>query len=387
MSLVNAYRRLPLTVISAYGKTLLLVAAMLVLYMPHGLRDVLFFIALVIAYRQRDEIQIDAGLKNIFWLFIGYIFLFTVLSSDIKLSAKGLYDMIRGMLFFFPAYILAQRLEDKDQLKVLSLLVVAAILAHFLFGRDAGEWYFYGYHANSNNSAVTLTVYTVLAMSLLAAKERPYQLWLLGIVGLAAGLYLLLLTNARGAWLGVFFAILVCVFVSPILKPIYKWGLGVGLTVMLLSVILLANQKGYSLSLRDHIWGGLFYETIERGLWLGFGLNSVKSIMTALDLPTLTAHNIFLEVFVSSGLVGLALVVTLIGLLVRHLLSYRYRRNPSFYIGAGGLTAYLTMAQFDLKLSSFLFMASISIFLAFVYAQRITPRSQYSDSPYSSSQH
>ena len=351
-----------------------LAAGLLSIYVAPDWRGLLLLAALIVTYRQRKRIAVDPGMKRVALLVLAYILLFTILSTDWERSAKGAYDMMRGMLVFFVAYLLGVKLGDPRQFLVFTASVVVLIFASFLAPWDyEGGFHFYGYHANPNNSAVTLVVYTILAIPLLADRRRTTH-GLIGWLGLLAGAYLIILTNSRGAWLGLFGAAAVILFMQSWMRLHYRLGIAGLLALALYGAILLDNVKGTSLSLRDEIWLGLFWETVDQRLWLGFGLNRAKDVMVELGLPTLTAHNFFLEVFVSSGVAGLVFVLTIIAALMRHMLSFEFRRSAQFYMGVGGLVAYMIMAQFDLKLSSFIFMATIALFLGLVYSQRL-PRS------------
>lgn len=348
-----------------------IVASALSIYVPYDVRDPLLLIALIWSYRERHLISIDAGLKYVAVLMLAYIVIFTVLSTEWGRSLKGAYDMARGILVFFIGYILGVKLQDPEKFIIFTLLVVVMILASFYLPQSYGEGkLFYGYHVNPNNAAVALTIYTIFSIPMLESPRSKIAL-LLGIMGIVAGLYLLVLTNSRGAWLGIFGASVVIIFMQSRASMRFRMLAAFAVFSLFVGVLLFANYKGESLSYRDLIWSGLFRETVATHPWLGFGINRVKDVMLESGLPTLTAHNLFLEIFVSSGVIGLVFVVIVVAMLIRHLMSFRYRRTAQFYMGIGGLTAYFLMAQFDLKLSSFRFMATISLFLGLLYSQRL----------------
>lgn len=350
---------------------LILTASVLSIYVPYGLRDPLLFLALVAAYRERHLIRVGVGMKYAALLMVAYILVFTVVSTDVGRSAKGAYDMLRGMLVFFVGYVLAVKLEDPRKFAGFTAIVTVSILLAFLLPQQYEQVYaFYGYHVNPNNTAVALVIYTILAIPMLGNDYRQ-PAWLVGCVGIIAGMYLLILTNSRGAWLGLFGACLAILFVQPRITVRHRLVISLLLALGFAVLLIFANVKGGSLSLRDQIWLGLLRETADARPWLGFGINRAKDVMTGMGLPTLTAHNLFLEIFISSGIVGLVFMLFVIGRFALYLLSFRYRRTTPFYMGLGGMTAYLLMAQFDLKLSSFIFMATISLFLALLYSQRV----------------
>lgn len=346
------------------------VASVLSIYVPYGARDPLLLLALIVCYRERRLISIDVDLKYVAVLFLAYIVIFTLLSTEWGRSVKGAYDMVRGLLVFFVGYLLGVKLKDPVKFFIFTLLVVVMILASFYLPQTYGEGkLFYGYHVNPNNTAVALTVYTIFCIPMLE-NPRSKGALVLSTIGIGAGLYLLVLTNSRGAWLGVFGAALVIIFMQSQASMRFRMLVTSVISSLFVGVLVFANYKGESLSYRDLIWSGLFRETIATHPWLGFGLNRVKDVMQESGLPTLTAHNIFLEIFVSTGVIGLVFVAFILALLMRHLMSFCYCRTAQFYMGIAGLTAYFLMAQFDLKLSSFIFMATISLFLGILYSQR-----------------
>lgn len=351
---------------------ILLAAPIFAIYLPSKFRSVLLFVALILAYRERHLIRVDRGLVQIAVLMLAYLLLFTLVSTEWERSVKGAYDMIRGTLMFFVAYLLALKLDDPRKFLLLTVTATALILASFAFPQRAGA--FYGYHLNPNNVAVTLTVYVILALPLLTRHAWRYLGWAISFGGVAAGCYLLMLANSRGAWLGLSGAGVMIALMLPHIKIRQRIGVTAVLMASLAGILLFANTKGFALNAREQIWMGLLTETLENRPLMGFGLNCIKDVMASMGLPTLTAHNFFLEVFVSSGFIGLCFVLFIMYRLLRDLVGYEYRYGTVFYMGVAGLTAYLLMAQFDLKMSSFRFMATISLFLGFIYSQRVRPQ-------------
>lgn len=347
-----------------------LAASILSLYVPFGLRDLFFLVALVFVYRERSVFDVGPGLKCIAIMLVAYIVVFSIFSADSGRSAKGAYDMLRGVLMFFVGYLLAHKLADAKMALAFVVAVLGAILGGFAFPQYHEMEPFFGYHENPNNSAVTFVVYVLLVIPAFFSVNHKRQVASVGLIALVSGIYLLLLTNSRGAWLGLFGAGVMGLMFARRLKVGHRAALIVLASAGFSLALLFSNYKGSSLSLRDHIWMGLLDETWTESPWLGFGINTVKDIMMDMELPTLTAHNLFVEIFVSSGAVGLGYMLILMVALLFLLMSYRYRLTAQFYVGLTGLTAYFLMAQFDLKMSSFIFMASVSFFIGMLYSQR-----------------
>ena len=145
--------------VSEWSALFFLAAGLLSIYAAPDWRGLLLLAALVVTYRQRRLIAVDPGIKRVALLVLAYILLFTILSTEWGRSAKGSYDMMRGMLVFFVAYLLGVKLGDPRQFLAFTASVVVLILASFLVPWDyEGGFRFYGFHENTNNSAVTLVV-------------------------------------------------------------------------------------------------------------------------------------------------------------------------------------------------------------------------------------
>ncbi len=355
-----------------WGSALVLVAFVFSLYMPGGARDVLLFLSLVVVYRERHLLVMDAGIKRIGYAMLAYILIFTVFSTDIGRSAKGAYDMLRGMLVFFVGYLLAIKLADEKKFALLTVGAAVMLAGNFAFRHEYPGFDYYGYFDNPNNSAVAIIMFTIFSLPLFASYPAHKVFWAVGGTGFALGAYLLVLSNARGAWLGLFCALGALMYLLPSIKRHHRIAMSIALVCALVLIVLWANAKGFSLSERDRIWMGLLSDTWVSRPLLGYGLNRIKDVLVALGLPTQTAHNMFLEIFVASGLVGLLYMVAFMVGVYRYLTASGYSNSTLLYIGVMGMTAYLVMAQFDLKLSSFTFMASMSLFIGLIYSQRLT---------------
>lgn len=346
-------------------ETLILVAAILSLYLPMHL-SFLLIPTLYIVIKDRKTFHIGGDLKFIFILFVIYMLIFTLTSYDLQRSVKGSYDMLRGLYLFFVALALAERLKQDRNYILMSLCVTVFIFGNFYFKRG----HFFGYYANPNNVSVSL----VLCLSLILPFFIRTRLKIYGIVlsmtGIIAGVYLLILANSRGAWAGLAIGIVIIMMFNRGIS----WRIRGGSVIAVLSawsvLMVYFNIKGFSSSARFEIWSGLLYATLEHNIVAGYGINYVKDLMSDLNLPTMTAHNILLEIFVTSGVIGLLSMAYIVYRLFRHLTSYEYNQNMLYYVGILGAIAFLIMGQFDLKFSSFKFIASMSMFIGLIYSQR-----------------
>lgn len=355
----------------------LVVLALFMIQLPEG-GTLLLLPALLLAYLRRTEFRIDPELKRIAMLLLLYVVVFSLVSTDPSRSAKGAYDILRGLLVFVPAVWLGTRLATGQGQPLALLIGLAFSLVNFAFPVINGNQAFYGYHDNPNNVAVALTAHLFLLAALYPRSGEGYRTWhrLAFAIALGSLLYLLVLANSRGSWLGVAAAFSWIVLLQPNISRRIKLALVIAAVAGVLALVTLVDLKGFgygTVGARLVIWHGLWSLTVADHLWLGYGINYVKDLLTASGLPTLTAHNVLLELFVSTGLVGIAAFLAIAYRLAAFLLRQDYARGSVLYAGVGGLAAFLVMGQFDLKFASFKFIAMLSCFLGLIYSQQLQP--------------
>ncbi len=346
--------------------TIMLLVPVFGMHTPIAGESISLFAAILVLALEWKHIEVDAELKRILILFVIYLIAFSALSADVARALKGSYDILRGLVFFPVGLLLARYVQRIDVTILLKMSVAGLILAQFLYPRDG----FFGFYVNPNNVAVTLVFLVSLSLPNLRPTERNAFDFLLCCVGLLAGLYLLALTNSRAAWLGCAVAAGGLVFGIKRLSARSRIGLLVLVATALLGALYFLNMKGLELNLRDVIWKALFEETLRSNPWLGYGINYTKELLPSVNAPFQTAHNLFLEFFVSSGLVGLAFMLYVFYRLAKHYLSFRFDRAALFYSGLFGLLAFLVMDQFDLKFASYRFFGTHCFFLGLIYAHR-----------------
>ncbi|MDF1591688.1 MAG: O-antigen ligase family protein [Desulfobacterales bacterium] len=357
--------------IAIQASLILLALALIGLYLPGKLSSFLVIPALFVTWGYRSVIQIDRQIRIAFYLLLAYLIFFTLFSQSVSHSADGVYNVLRGCLFFPFALVFAELARRKGLLFV-NLLAFIVILGNFLFLHDPENHFFFSYYKNPNNAAVHLVGLCILVLPLVRNKKWSCLSLnsIISIVGVAIGLYLLILTNSRGAWLGVCCAVMIW---GSIRRDIQTW---IRLTVcgaMLLGLFALLyylNYKGFQLSLRGGVWIALLKATVQEHLFLGFGIGCVKPLAFLKGLVLFTAHNVILEVFVCSGILGLIWVFTICFVLKRHLMRFIYHKNTLWSMGILGLSAFLIMGQFDLQFFAFRFMGSLSFFIGLIYSQR-----------------
>ncbi len=337
--------------------------------MPGALKSLALLPGALVLVKNRGLLSVEKELKIILMFFLGYVLLFSIISIDFSRSIKGFYDVLRGLIFFPAAILFVKQVEeDPRRYRFVNFMAFGLIFGSFLFPQNG----FWGYYINPNNVAVALSFLLLFCLpySLESAFWSPQYLlhWGAG----AVGLYLLILTNGRGAWLG-----LTCAFLTFFLfrTKLKTWVRSLGVVIVTTGLGILIfyfNLKGSSLRLREGLWKGLYEYTITESPFWGFGFNTVKNVIDELGLITRTAHNLELEVFVSSGILGLLIIAFIIFRMFRFFLSKCYADSVFLNIGVMGLVLFIVMGQFDLKLSSYKLIATFSLFIGFIYSQAKT---------------
>ncbi|HSS63807.1 MAG TPA: hypothetical protein VLS27_05190, partial [Gammaproteobacteria bacterium] len=165
------------------------------MHTPVAGESVSLFAAIVVLAIDWRRVEVDAELKRILILFVIYLFAFTALSADHARSLKGSYDILRGLVHFPIALLLAQYARIRSVSMLLRASVTALLLTQFLFPQKN----FFGFYVNANNVSVMLVFLLSLSLPSLHPAERRTADVLIDGLGLLTGLYLLILTNSRAA--------------------------------------------------------------------------------------------------------------------------------------------------------------------------------------------
>lgn len=357
-----------------YGKALLvslLTACICGYYLPWKGTSLLLLPLYLFAWVERGNYQVEKNLKIAFFVFMGYALFFSLTSYVPKHSFKGLYDVLRGLLLFPVGFAFARWVQDKKSWALVNLISLLLVVGTLFFPQRGGL--FYSYFENPNNAAVLLIIFICLLFPAVDSW-RPKWLNSISLLGLPIALYLLFLTNGRGAWLGIAVATVALLLFKNSLRRRYWLGACAVIVSGLSLLFFKYNWKGFSLSEREGLWTGLVTETVDKNLFFGYGFNGTKDLIDQLGLISRTAHNVFLEIFVTSGLCGLFFMMIFIFFLWRIFTRYSYPNNHLVIAGWIAIISFLVMGQFDLKFSSFRFAGTLAFFLGLIYSQRIEKR-------------
>jgi hypothetical protein len=319
------------------------------------------------SWQKRKSYEVEEKIKNLFFFYILYLCFFTIFSKVPWLSAKGSYDSIRGLLLFPTGVAFANLVSDEKKWKIVKIIVFILVFGSLFFPRYQSG-HFYSYYRNPNNAAVLLIFFISFLFPTLDFKNFNFSSFL-SLVGFLFSLYLLGLTNSRGAWLGLSVA-MIALMIRSNMKLIIKSLLFISILSVLFLSILEFNWKGFDLNRRGGLWSGLLSETIEKNFFIGYGFNSTKDLIDQLGLITRTAHNVFLEIFVTTGALGFVFILFLFFYIWKILSRYSFPNNHIVVSGIIAIVSFWVMGQFDLKFSSFRFMATNAFFLGMIYSQR-----------------
>ena len=336
--------------------------------LPWNITSLFFIMGIFGIYLRRHELLVENQLRILGIGFALWTLLYSLFfTTNIDHSVKGAYDMVRGLCLFPMAYLFIKDIEAKPSLTLYTQVIAWLLLIGNWVIPQPGN--FFGYWVNPNNVAVSVWLMLLLAIPIRYSWVKRYRIanavmWL----GLLSSIGLLMLSNSRGQWLGATVAIGLYLALSRI-RFRYYWlaGLGVAFSLALFFV----NYKGFALDNRSQIWLPLFNVTTEHHPLFGYGINSVQAVLTKLGInqqeDVQTAHNIFLEVYVSTGISGLILFLSWLGYALKFFISKTYRDSLLFFAGLSGLASFFVMGQFDLKLASYRYIGVMAIFFAYLY--------------------
>ena len=292
------------------------------------------------------------------------------------------YDSIMGSSLIIALILMHIISTNKDFLKktylfniflqiflyTLSLFLIFSII-YLINNNQSNSIYWFGFHINSLGGFFAFYC-TILIMNFSKTSELKYNFKFINISYLILLLLLfmlLLLTKSRSNIIGLsLYIILYYIFFKYQKKNLIYIGIAI-LFSIIASVIIykqnLFNFNLYSLQARVTIFKYLYKLVINKSIMTGFGFDSTSIFMHYPFLSDFTffvdffknhgihlhAHNLFLQVFVSTGLVGLCTSIFLLIILLKVILSKLKEKN--FIYRFLLLTFILVQSFFDFTLT------------------------------------
>ena len=366
--------------VSELAVVVIMMTTVLALYMPGHLRTLPLIPALIYILLNWKAVDINTAIKICAILFVSYIAIFTLLAENVFTAWKGMYDILRGCLYFFTGYFFGAKLQTEKHYPWLLLILAAVLAGNFLGHQEAlvpGSQHagFYGYHPNPNNSAFVVVALLAFVLPVLFPPKKPATSLLTGMAGIGMGLILLYYANSRSAWIAVFLGLTVLSVATLRNNRTLLVVLGFTEIILLAVVLLYFNYKGFSMPVRLDTWSRLIEITANEHIWLGHGINNTKEILTNAGLAVLIAHNLFVDIFVSTGIVGTLIFSALCIGLVFILARRNHTVTIAFQIGLSGLVMFGFISMFDQKFASIVLIGTFAFFSGVVYSQSIKTES------------
>lgn len=360
--------------VSELAVVVIMMTTVLALYMPGHLRTVPLIPALIYILLNRKEVEVDVSIKTWAILFISYVAIFTLLAENPTTAWKGVYDIIRGCLYFFTGYFFGIKLQSEKHYPWLLLIVAVVLAGNFLDYHEASvsdilHGGFYGYHPNPNSSAFVVVVLLAFVLPALFLSKKPATSLLTGMVGIGMGLILLYYANSRSAWVAVFIGLTALGITTLRNKRTLLLALGFAEVILLAVVLLYFNQKGFSIPVRLDTWIRLIEITANEHIWLGYGINNTKEVLANAGMTVLLAHNLLVDIFTSTGIIGTLIFIALCIRLVLILARINNTVSIAFQVGLSGLTMFFFISMFDLKFASLTLIGTFAFFSGVIYSQ------------------
>ncbi len=300
------------------------------LYGSHVATVGLFFVSALawISSRKRSSSSHrPAASKFLYSVAIAYI-LWRIIGS---LENEWFFGEFAKLAIILMAFVAYRILDHKGTLflfvcRLLPPMVAISIVAALFQRGVAGELFNERLSVESLGSAVALGYMagTLLAFHLWALVSKPKVLWWYGVLlVLIVGL---LFAFARNGVLAVGIVLAFYIGASPAKHLRLKLALGAIIVLIAVSSTSLVIEgysiserfslQGLSLSGREAIWQS-WLDILREGkfLLLGAGLGSFKPVSEATGYFMRDPHNIFLDILMSFGLIGVAIyLVFLVGL-------------------------------------------------------------------------
>lgn len=350
------------------------ILAMVTIWLPFREKAIFLLLGILMAILYRHKWRLGSEVKLFLVLFIIYLMVFTALSEDIKRSIKGAYDILRGLLLL-PVGMTFGALWLQQKYNAIFLMVPIAIvlLGNYFYPVTLGyQLHFFGYNDKPNDISelfLGALLLSLIALSNFKWKSIMFVFWSLIFI---AGTLLMVLASSRGVFLSFFISISVFIILNNQFPPYLRKIISGSIVLMLMPAVTLLSQKGInleSLSIRKDFWENIYTSVTEHSPLLGLGINYPS--IPEIGLLYNYAHNIPLEIYASSGILGIVFLSYILYQLIYELLKNTYNRTTLYFTGIAGLCAFIILGMLNLRFSSFSFIASMSLFFGVFYSQAI----------------
>ena len=334
---------------------------------------ILTFIKLITKPNEKFEFNF----ADIFLLIYFMVILISVAGSSLfELSCKGFLKTIIYLGFYISTIFYFK--DNKDKIKYLFITLafcvsfesIIALLQNYVSVAEISGWQdtsrlnpeeimtrVYGtlkpYNPNLFGGYLLATLPSFIALPFISKENTGWT-----IIGGLLGIVALVLTGCRGAYIGLFFQIIILLsIIYKFIKPqLQKSFLAiVGFFVMIMSLIIIsisslkarvfsifAMRKDSSNSFRFNVYNSCV-EMFKDNWLLGIGCGNqnfreIYGLYMKTGFDALSAYNIYLEIAVESGIFALIAFVTFIITTLKSSLKFIFNKNnleeKSFVIAA-----------------------------------------------------
>ena len=302
------------------------------------------FAAAVLSIAETRSLRVPALQHNIMALFVAWATLSYFWTFDLQRTRVNAMSLIQLLMLVWLIWEFAR--TRKQQLLLLRAYVLgtvvsaSSVIAAFLTG--AGDAHNYGRYTglgfNPNDLSLTLALSLPISMYLAVRDESLRGRVAIYAMHMAMALGAILISASRGPLLAASGLLILVPFVFALLKPMQKTVTATVASLLLVAMIFMVPKSSWArlstigqevssgtLNERTMIWTagwtvfgqqpfggvgtGAFAAAVEHNLGMGF--TNADSTSNTHDVE-LVAHNTFVSVLVETGVIGLALFLSIL---------------------------------------------------------------------------
>lgn len=346
------------------------------IHVPLEINTPLFLILCPLIFLYKKEVYAKREFIFLFYFFCSYLLIFTLTSQNIPKSLVADFKIIRAFFFFPIAGLFFFLVKEIKTILPHSIIIFLFVVSNFLFIKKhiVPNKIYFSYYNHPNFAGFSIFFLIIIAVYLLIlSKEKAEKI--LNSITILVGLGLIVISNSRSIWLGVILFSLSLIFLSKKISRRFKL---LFFCILILFTTLLFCYKDSkkpldSMSIRASVWATTYDDTMTNHPLVGFGFGTFKLFFTKLKDLAIKPHNSIVEIFQSSGILGLLMMSIVLFLLFFNIYKI-YRREQEkqdlriVILSCSALLGLFFVSLFDFRFFDFQFMASIMVFLGFLNA-------------------
>jgi O-antigen ligase len=310
---------------------------------------IVYFISAVPFFRNHLNFN---SLKRFFYPLVLYILagiVSTSFNDQYVINIGDIFNLRIIQLIFLMFLIAGHVSSDK---RILDTTLDAYVLSLFLMGLlnffGIGDQFVHGrlyiFGENPNLTGMKTSLAFLIVTAKLIRNGFSIKRMIYSIILVIPILNLLILSGSRGGLLSLVAGVFVMMLLLKIswIKKVFLFLMGFVFSIYLFSYILLNDptfgkriessiQKGETAG-RGHLWESA-YRILEDNFFLGVGASGLLPVMQKYSGRAIEPHNLFLEVWLTSGFLGFVFFLVFLLRLSKSLyIDYRTTKNVLFLI-------------------------------------------------------